>query len=177
MQMQTQQESNWCWAAVAVSLHNFLNPNNASWTQGSLATPVLVGEQEIKKGVDCSSTPGLCNFPAALHDALKHTGNLDELLSNTRLGFNSIKQWVNANLPLGLRIGWPGGGGHFIVIDGFVEYVSGEQVVNVEDPLFGPSSWDYQEILDDYLGEGGVWTDTYTVKKNNSGPPPAAGGV
>jgi hypothetical protein len=173
MDMQTQQQSNWCWAAVAVSLHNFLNPNKASWTQGSLATPVLVEEKEIKSGVDCTSTPGLCNIPAALNDALDQTGNLREYLGNTRLTYDSIKNWVNANLPLGLRIVWPGTGAHFIVIDGFVERTTGEQLVHVEDPITGASVWHYQELFVNYAGQGGVWTDTYTVKKSNSGPPPA----
>jgi hypothetical protein len=165
MQMERQQESNWCWAAVAVSVHNFLNANSGI-TQGELATKVLDMEKQIPSGVDCSKTPGLCNCSAGLDDALTEAGNLKlrGFLQNQFLLFDSIKRWVNADLPVGARIVWFGDGAHFIVLDGYREFNSGEQLVHVQDPLYGPSYQDYQDLVNDYP-PGGNWQDTYLVAK------------
>jgi hypothetical protein len=166
MQMEQQQEPNWCWAAVAVSVHNFLNAN-AGMTQGQVATPVLEKEQQIPAGVDCSQTPGLCNYSAGLDDALNVTGNLKSggFLQNEYLLFDSIENWVNAQLPIGARIVWYGGGAHFIALDGYRVFNSGEQQVHVQDPLYGPSYQDYEDLVNDYP-PGGNWQDTYLVSKN-----------
>lgn len=165
MQMQTQQQTNWCWAAVAVSIHNFLD-GSGGLTQGRIATPVLQAEKQIPAGVDCSGTPELCNYTAALDDALKISGNLRRggFLRDQHLIFEAVKRWVNANLPVGARITWAGGGAHFVVLDGYREFASGARQVHVEDPLYGPSFQLYEDFVADYP-PGGNWQDTYLVKK------------
>jgi Papain-like cysteine protease AvrRpt2 len=177
VKMEIQEETNWCWAAVAVSVHNFLNSGNGNWTQGQLATPVLQTENQIPAGVDCSQTPALCDLTAALDDALTITGNLRPggCLQNQHLVFNSIKNWVAAKLPVGARIVWWQGGAHFIVLDGYRELMSGAQQVHVQDPLYGPSFQNYDDLVADYP-PGGNWQDTYLVKKNGGPTPPPNGG-
>ncbi|MBS1859516.1 MAG: hypothetical protein JST11_29345 [Acidobacteria bacterium] len=165
--MEQQQQPNWCWAAVAVSIHNFLDLT-ATLTQGGVATSVLLEDARIPAGVDCSSTPGLCNYTAALADALRISGNLRPggYVPNGHLAFDSLKNWVNANLPVGARIVWAGGGAHFIVLDGYREFVSGARQVHVQDPLYGPSFQYYDDLVADYP-PGGNWQDTYLVKKDD----------
>jgi Papain-like cysteine protease AvrRpt2 len=165
MNMEEQQEANWCWAAVAVSVHNFLN-SSAPMAQGGLATQVLLGEAQIPAGVDCSTNPDLCNYTAALNDALTLSGNLKAggYLQVQHLSFNSLKNWVNAHLPIGARMVWFGGGAHFLAVDGFREFVSGVQQVHVQDPLYGPSLQNYDDFVADYP-PGGSWRDTYLLKK------------
>jgi hypothetical protein len=74
--METQEQDEWCWAAVAVSVNNMLQNETGPWSQASLATKVLKEEGTIHNSVNCVSTPGKCDFPAALNDALTMTGNL-----------------------------------------------------------------------------------------------------
>jgi hypothetical protein len=170
--IEKQEQSRWCWAAAAVSIHNFLNGGAGLWTQKQLATPVLRRENQIPEGVDCTQTPALCDTVAGLHDALEVTGNLrtNGFRRDAHLTFDNIKIWVKAQFPVGARIVWFGGGAHFIVIDGFREFESGRQQVHVQDSLYGPSFQDYEDLVSSY-GPGGVWQDTYVVKKSTLAPP------
>jgi hypothetical protein len=163
MDMEHQQETNWCWAAVAVSIHKFLNSGNL--TQGAIATDVLHDENQIPTGVDCSTNPGYCNYPAALDDALRISGDLRPggFLKDQYLDFDSIKKFVNKGLPLAARIVWASGGAHFIVLDGYREFQSGLKQVHVQDPHYDASFQDYDALVQDYP-PGGCWQDTYLVK-------------
>jgi hypothetical protein len=118
--------------------------------------------------VDCSQTPGLCNHRAALDDALRVTGNLGAggFRKREHLVFDSVKNWINAGLPVGARVVWANGGAHFVVLDGYREFRSGARQVHVEDPLYGPSFQFYEDFVSDYP-PGGNWQDTYLVQKSN----------
>ncbi len=168
--MQCQDETDWCWAAVAVSINAYLDPpadplGAPTWTQPSLATQVLAQELQWNPAVDCSADPTLaCDRPAGLNDALSITGNLmpGGYRSNCFLDFASIQSWVDKQLPVGARILWPGGGAHFVALSGYQVFASGEQKVVVEDPLFGPSVQDYSSLRGQYV-DYGSWNDTYLV--------------
>ena len=166
--MQTQEVSNWCWAAVAVSMNDFLDPPTPlaapTWTQRTLANELL--------GIaapGCIAAPAIrrCNKPEALDKALTITENLmpDGYLSNQHLTFESIQAWVNVQFPIGLRITWRGSGAHFIVAVGFKAPPSGQQIVHVQDPSpYGsPGVWDYDELVNNY-DDAGFWSDTYLVQ-------------
>jgi hypothetical protein len=167
--MQTQQQSNWCWAAVAVSINDFLDPQSQpAFTQGTLATQLLAGQGITSQ--DCSLIPvsNVCNQPEALDVALTITGNLRQngALFNQHLTFDSIQNWVNAQLPLGARIQWFGVGAHFIALDGCKVLSTGQQLVHVQDPdpnaSTCPGFWDYDALVSDYR-EAGFWSDSYLV--------------
>jgi hypothetical protein len=166
MDMELQEQTNWCWAAVAAAIHNFLNPGDVR-TQGSVATDVLRGGGEIVAGVDCEATPGLCNYRAALDVALSATEDLrnNGFVPDHYLPFSYIKKWVNADLPIAARIVWASGGAHFVAVDGYREFTSGEQLVNVQDPASGPRLQAYEDLVLNYPPDGN-WQDTYLVKKN-----------
>ncbi|MEO8372542.1 MAG: papain-like cysteine protease family protein [Candidatus Solibacter sp.] len=171
MEVEKQLETQWCWAAVAVSIHNFLNPGGTTWTQADVATPVLHAEHRIGPSVDCSVTPGTCNIPAALDQALHKTGNLrrEGFLPNQLLPFDNIKEWVDLHLPVGVRILWWGGGGHFVVIAGYRVLDSIREQLLVLDPRGYATFVDYEDLVADY-GEGGIWQDTYLVKRSTVAP-------
>jgi hypothetical protein len=176
VKMEKQKHTNWCWAAVAVSMHRFLNPGQGNWSQDSLATPVLRSENQIPAGVDCTATPLLCDITAGLDDALAITGDLrpNGFLENQHLTFDGIKKAVTAKLPVGARITWYGGGAHFLAIDGYREFVSGPPMVHVLDPHDGPSYQYYDDLVTDYP-PGGNWQDTYLVKKNGGATAASSG--
>jgi Papain-like cysteine protease AvrRpt2 len=168
--MQSQDETDWCWAAVAVSINAYLDPpadplGGPTWTQQSLATQVLAQELQWNPAVDCSADPNEeCDRPAGLNDALSITGNLMQggYRSNCFLDFASLQKWMDQQLPVGARILWPGGGAHFIALAGYQVFASGEQKVVVQDPLYGPSVQDYSSLRGQYVYHGS-WNDTYLV--------------
>jgi hypothetical protein len=167
--MQTQDETEWCWAAVAVSMNAYLDPPalNAvpTWTQPSLATQVLAQELQWNPPVDCSMDPNqTCDKPAGLDVALSITSNLRQggAMFNCFLDFASIQGWIDQQLPIGARILWPEGGAHFVALSGYLAFASGDQKVVVQDPLYGPSVQDYSSLRGQYVYRGS-WNDTYLV--------------
>jgi len=165
-EMQEQQEHLWCWAAVAVSIHQFLDPAQANlWTQETLATKVLEHEGQITSKIDCSQTPDKCNFAARLDDALSITGNLAPQGGvNGILSFENLTQWIDQHLPVCARIVWFGGNAHFIALDAYEVFSSGAQLVHVQDPAEGPSYQLYEDLVEDYP-PGGSWQNTILVKR------------
>lgn len=161
-EMQPQQQDNWCWAAVAVSIRNYLDPASEPMTQGALANQVLA--PSIPPGVDCSKTPEKCDLPASLKDVFTKTGNLQDYHENAVPDFASLKKWLDLNLPVCAQIGWFEGGAHAIALDGYIEFTSELQIVSVQDPLYGPSFHFYDNLWTNYLAQG-CWTDTFTAKR------------
>ena len=51
-------------------------------------------------------------------------------------GFEQVRDEIDARRPVGARIGWSGGGGHFMVIYGY-SFVGGTQYFDIDDPIYG----------------------------------------
>jgi|APFre7841882654_1041346.scaffolds.fasta_scaffold51768_1 hypothetical protein len=153
--MQKQQKSCWCWAATAVSVSGFFNPNT-NWTQCFLVNAVL-GRDDCcldRSGEDCDKTE-------ILDIALKRTGNYQ----SWKKGANTadIKQEILANRPLCAHISWADGGGHFVAITGFHSDLNTDlNRIYVSDPFFGDSNVDVTTFLARYKGDG-TWDETIWV--------------
>ncbi|HWF07380.1 MAG TPA: papain-like cysteine protease family protein [Bryobacteraceae bacterium] len=160
IKMTPQQEPNWCWAAVASAVRTFFSPA-APTTQCSIANPVLVGEGQIGEVVNCCANAGQCDKPALLEDALNAVNSLKQKATGF-LAFAAVEAELNAGRPIGVRIQWSDGGGHFILIDGFRVFSSGAQQVHVADPFYGPCYMLHSALVNNYLNDG-VWTHTYFV--------------
>ena len=151
--MQHQQQGNWCWAAVAASVSAYFNPNT-TWTQCKIANAELGQTDCCTNGSSAS-----CNVPWYLDRALTLTGNFVSMSSGAGT-MNDVTQEINNNRPLCVRIGWSGGGGHFVAIDG---YNIGLDMVAVDDPWSGASDVDLSVFQTAYNGSGS-WTHSYKVK-------------
>ena len=158
--IQRQEQSDWCWAAVAASISAYFNPT-AALTQCRIATDVLHLQANA-----CCASPADCNTPEMLQHALTVTGNLALPPFDAFPTFDSLKAHTDADNPVCARIQWEGGGGHFIVIDECYVSSSGEQIVHVADPLHGPVHYRYDEVVNGYMGAGS-WTDTFLVTKKS----------
>jgi hypothetical protein len=160
--MQEQTEDQWCWAAVAVSVNNYFFP-------GSKLTQCQMASAVFKK--NCCAKKHLCDWPAKLQRALEELRNQTATGSRQltfpapckMLSFDEIETEIKNCLPVCVRIGWADGGGHFVVIYGCERSASGEESVDVADPLFGDSNLDYREFSYAYLGSG-QWTNTFPVR-------------
>src|SRR5437867_2038718 len=126
-QIEKQLQDKWCWAAVSVSVDHYFSPGS-TFSQCRIARDVL-------GGLPCCGAPDTCNTPASLRAALDDVGRFRDRLPRPLL-FDEIRQEIDARSPVCVRIGWNGGGGHFVVISGYRELASGAQLVEVSDPLF-----------------------------------------
>jgi len=155
MDIETQEMSEWCWAAVSVSVDRFFNP-------GSGVRQCDVAQQVLNLNSNCCGNKQACNEPALLQDALKAIGRFKDAVGR-RLRFTEIQTEINIRRrPVCVRIGWEEGGGHFVMIDQFIELTSGDQLVHVLDPLYPNSLIHYDDFVSEYQGDG-RWTGTFFV--------------
>lgn len=146
--MQQQNQTQWCWAAVTASVATFYR--NQGWTQCRVANQLL-GQTTC-----CvSGSSSACNEPWYLDQALNRVGDLNNYVA-VALSWNQIQSEIDGGHPIGVRIGWAGGGGHFVALSG---YTNGGYV-EVQDPWFGPSPQLYTTFRSSYQGSG-VWTHSY----------------
>lgn len=151
--MQQQVQSNWCWGAVSVSTSKFYK-STSTWTQCKMVNA------ELSQSTCCTNgASSACNSPWYLDRALKRSGNLNTVSSGT-ISFPAIQSQINAKRPIGTRIGWSGGGGHFVIIDG---YNAANQSVSIRDPIYGSSTYTFTSFATKYR-QTGSWTHTYKTK-------------
>jgi Papain-like cysteine protease AvrRpt2 len=151
MVMQPQENDNWCWAAVAVSVAHYFD-SNTPWTQTALAAKVVPTDP-------CKAEP---NCPEPLQTALAAVGRLKGPPKTDSLSFNEVQTAIDAGLPLCVRVGWFGGGGHFVAVDGVGSTPTGDPLVHVKDPFYGDSTMNFNDFYQNYLGAG-AWTATFPV--------------
>ena len=149
---ETQEQDQWCWAAVLVSVSHFYD-SGTPWTQCSLVNA------ELNRNDCCGDggTPG-CNRPWTLNRPLARTQNLN-FMSGSPADIATLHGEIDGTRPVGCRIGWTAGGGHFVVVHGYSEDETGSWV-SVADPLYGPSTYTYDAFRTSYRNSG-RWTNSY----------------
>jgi Papain-like cysteine protease AvrRpt2 len=150
-QMQHQQQTNWCWAAVSTSVALYYDASS-TWTQCTVANGEL-------GRTDCcgSAASTSCNVYGYLNTALSRVGHLDHM-DGSAAAFQSVDVEIDPGRPVGIRVAWAGGGAHFLAIIGYLEDV--ENYVAVDDPIYGKSDLTYDTLRTNYQGSG-TWTHTY----------------
>ena len=152
--MEAQTQSNWCWAATSKSVSHFYWVLS-TWTQ------CLVASGELPPNNCCASpVPAPCNVPWYLDRALTRTNNF--VSSTGPVSFQTVRDEINAGRPVGARVGWSGGGGHFMVIYGYSS-VGGTDYFDIDDPIYGKSHLTVAAFSNSYQGSG-TWTHTYFTK-------------
>jgi hypothetical protein len=149
--MQTQQQTQWCWAAVSVAVNLYYHPTSGQ-TQCAVANAAMGSTTCCGDG----STPQ-CNQPWFLDQALQIVGDLNAW-SSGKATITVVKNEINACRPFCLRIAWNGGGGHFVAVYGY-----SRRFLDIGDPWYGNGVVAYDTFPDTYQG-GGAWTDNYTTK-------------
>lgn len=153
--MQPQTQTNWCWAATSTSVSHFYW-GLSTWTQCKVANSEL-GHNDC-----CNSpVPSPCNVAWYLDKALTRTENFVSILTG-QASFQQIRAEIDAGRPVGARIGWSGGGGHFMVICGYSQ-VAGTDYFDIDDPIYGKSHLSVTNFSSNYQGSG-TWTHTYFTK-------------
>lgn len=151
--IQRQTQSQWCWAAVAASVSRYYQAGT-TWTQ------CRVANRQWGRN-DCCGTgaSGACNNPSTLDTALTTVGHLNRM-TNSQQSLQTVENELVENRPLCIRVGWSGGGGHFIVASG----VEDDSFVWVSDPGGGTTALvAYDTLRTAYRGSG-TWTHSYFTR-------------
>lgn len=153
--MEPQQASNWCWAATSKSVSHFYW-FRSTWTQCRIVNA------ELNRTDACNTPiPAASNVPWYLDRALTRTNNFASITAG-RATFAQIRAEIDAGRPMGARIGWNGGGGHFMMIYGYATWL-GEEYVDIDDPIYGKSHLTLVDFSTNYQGSGS-WTHYYITK-------------
>jgi hypothetical protein len=149
--MEAQLQSQWCWAANATSVSHYYD-SASPWTQ------CTVVNAELGQTTCCvdGSTPQ-CNQPWYLDLALTRTGNLASWTAGTAT-MAQVQSEILDGRPVGARIGWSGGGGHFVMIAGYRCAAVG--YFDIRDPIWGSTDVAVATFTTSYQGSGS-WTHTY----------------
>jgi hypothetical protein len=155
--MQRQQQTNWCWAAVAASVAQYYDPGTR-WTQ------CLVANAQWFR-TDCcgGGAAGPCNEYGWLDRALGAVGHLTRVEGGTST-FAVIDAEIAAGRPVGIRVAWRGGGAHFVAIYGTGELMATGHYVAVDDSIYGKSDHTWADLCTSYRGDGDRWTTTFFTK-------------
>jgi hypothetical protein len=149
--MQTQLQTQWCWAASSVSVSTFYD-STSTWSQCSVVNA------ELGQTTCCTNgSTAQCNQPWYLDRALTRTGNLASWAGGAAT-MAQVKSEIRNGRPLGARIGWSGGGGHFVMIAGY--RCDDDDWLDVRDPIYGSTDVTLATFTSSYQGTGS-WTHTY----------------
>ena len=153
--MQAQLASNWCWAGTSNSVSHFYW-SSSTWTQCKIVNA------ELGRSDACNvPTPSGANVPWYLDRALNRTRNFVSIHAGAAT-FAQIRAEIDAGRPMGARIGWSGGGGHFMAIYGYSTWL-GQEYVDIDDPIYGKSHLTLEDFSTNYQGSG-TWTHYYITK-------------
>lgn len=159
--MLQQQQTSWCWAAVSASVSMFFGapagPAGGPWQQCDVANCALIQTTCCQNG-----STSQCNQDWYLEQGLTCVQHLASPPVTGPSTFAYIQQEIDADRPVGVRIGWYNDGGHFVVLSGYDDS-NGLQNVFVEDPWYGPSTYDYNAFSTAYQSGAGSWTHTYPI--------------
>jgi hypothetical protein len=155
LQIQHQLQTLWCWAACSSSTSEFFDASS-SWTQ------CLIVNSELGQSACCQNgATKACNRPWYLDRALTLTGNFATRVQGPA-SWDDVRNEIDAGRPVGARIGWRGGGGHFVLITGYSD-TEGARQLNVEDPWTGSAVVAFSDFASSYQRTGS-WTHTYMTK-------------
>ena len=152
--MEHQQEPEWCWDAVAVSIERYFNP-------ASQQTQVQLADQVFGRPADEGWY---------LSNALQRLGRATRTVSGP-LTFAEIQEQVKQNLPVCVEIQWDSLHFHYVVISGYRFSPTGAPQLLVSDPLLQDSNvvvWDYEAFVlaysPSYTNAEGVWATTFLLQ-------------
>lgn len=121
--IQPQQQSEWCWAAVAASIANFYE-GNKKVKQCDIVNKMLILDDCCDDGSSAS-----CNQQFHLEPTLRRIRHLQRSQPG-QPDFTQVVAEMTAGRPLAVRIVWSEGGGHAVVVYG----VTDDRKVQIADP-------------------------------------------
>ncbi len=135
--MEQQERTNWCWAAVSVSVRRFRGQTVLTQCQ----------QANLQLGRNsCCADPDSCNLVGRLDRAVLFE-------SGGTMPFDDVRREIDNDRVVAVEVEWAGGGSHFVCIDGY-NAAGAAPLLSVKDPLNGSSMVPYDVLVSSYLGEG-----------------------
>ncbi len=162
MNLYAQTQSQWCWAGVTETISSVVGKAKSECKMASRFIKGTPGDYCCQAAHAGTSE---CNKPYFLDKSLGFYKMLDQMFANQISTLNIIQD-LKKRLPVGVRIGWDNGGGHFLVLYG-AKYVGKVQTFNLWNPLplgKGDKQIVNRSALTRYQNAGN-WTHSYTTKK------------
>jgi hypothetical protein len=183
--IQRQQESEWCWAAVAASVDHYFDPQS-TLEQCDVASKTLPVEYPPDPNnpndpnklppsdcgccCQCCCDPDSCDKPTKLEIALQKVNKWRNTLFRP-LTFEEVQREIDHGRPIGVGIKWQSGGtnggpattGHFVAIRGYRLLSSGACQLYIADPLLPSRIVPFEEFTVAYDGDG-EWVETHLVQ-------------
>ncbi|MFP6735327.1 MAG: papain-like cysteine protease family protein [Rhodospirillales bacterium] len=150
--MWSQEQTNWCWAAVSTSVALYYN-EKSHWRQC-----IIVNTQLAQTTCCVKGDTKACDQPSSLTTALTTTGNLNKMTPSS-ISLSAVNTEINAKRPIGARIDWGDGSAHVMAITGSLV----NDIVQIKDPFSGETKMSYTQFRDNYQGSG-TWSHSYTTK-------------
>jgi papain like cysteine protease AvrRpt2 len=147
---QVQEQSRWCWAAVACSIAEYRGRHD--WVQCTLA-------REILDRVGCCADPSVCNVTASLQTALARANSLAEARSGP-VELETLQGQISSDLPVGIRLEREDGTAHVMAIVGFDDGIGADCVLTILDPWSGLDHASYGALTAGLYSHG-EWSHTY----------------
>jgi hypothetical protein len=165
-EIQQQERTKWCWAAVAASVARYYDPLS-TFTQCSIASAELMQDCHCGGG---KPDPDPCNVYGYLMSSLFRVGHFKKWVALRPATADEIIGETASERPLCARIAWYGGGAHLVVIGGYSAHDgAGAQApsisgVAIADPWWGLSDINFEDFPNGYA-LGGRWTDNYYTER------------
>jgi hypothetical protein len=149
--MQPQQRTNWCWAAVATSVQRYYVP-------GSNLTQCVLVNQTLGRA-DCCQVAGwnACNVGGDLGLVLNALGRLRQTVARPAT-FAELQAEIQALHPICIRVVWLTGGAHFMACTGYYPTNAG-LVLLIQDPWWG-AALVFSAFFPLLYHQGGYWSHT-----------------
>jgi len=147
-----QRRTQWCWAAVAMSVARCYEPGN-NVTQCVIASRALQSSGCCFEGAAANA----CNVQTTLSTALAavdHYGGYEAADPDV------ARQELDRNRPVGIFIRWSAEFGHFAALCGYSLSSSGAEFI-VADPRYGDRPVLEEELLRGRYRGAGRWTHSY----------------
>ena len=172
LKIQHQFHTNWCWAAVAVSIERHFAADS-EWTQCKLAS--VVAQRRKLPVTNCCSgghkrIAEECNDAWYLDRALRIVRRLAGRLIPHPLSFREVRRHILEGRPVCARILWWGiePNAHFVVISGCYVGNDGSRWLDIEDSFWGSSTWRYEVFRSNYKYARGRWVASYLTKPDKN---------
>ena len=158
-QIQDQQQTSWCWAAVAASVTDYFHMVNGAEVKAQCELA-----SKYAKPSDCCADPSAdgCDCPGVLETVLDDMVHCQG--ASGAVGFDDIVTEIGTRkCPVCCKIAWPDdANGHYVVIMGCHD--DGSKDVIVLDPI-KDSPYNGAYTLDTFDGlAGGSWSTTIKTK-------------
>lgn len=155
-----QEQSEWCWAATTMNIVHFYNADN-QWTQCSLVNRALSRHDccDDSSGSDLQVCTD-CNKPGYPDHALEWTGHYKSIVAG-KPSLGLLMSELSRQRPVSIAIHWRTGGYHNVAIIGYDNSDPLRPTIDIADPLFGPSTCDFQSFPENYIGRHAIWIRSY----------------